>query len=528
MTTTRRRVMQGAAALAGGALASERAAAQGAAPISIALAARAPTGLSPQQTAQTGGDNWAVRQCFDWLVKPADGTFALRPEDFRPNLAESWESSQDARTWTYRLRRGVQFHKGYGEMTSEDVAFTFGRHLDPNLVTNQKALYANMASCEAVDRYTVRFTTHRPDPMFAGSMLNNISSGILSKKAFQERGQGFGMDPIGTGPYQVESVSQTQGVLFSAFPQYFDGPAATAQLRVQFIADTTARTLAFASGQVDMIEGVRQPGWIPSMRQRMPQAHFDATAPGSFNTLHLNLTRPPLDNLKVRQAIRYAINNEAIAAAYPGLAVAMVGIIAPQFIGSVRKADLPPELRYDPDPRRARALLTEAGFPNGVTIQCFTSQREDFASIMLMVQEQLRAANIRLDMRIIDHATMHAENRRDRNSVALYSSSFPPVPTQPFLFQLLASAEVKADGTGGENYSHYRDLDALIQRAEDEPDFERRAALIQDMEKQVLRDLPLLGLVTLSYVIARNPRIDVGFPVRSGPAFWPLNKARRV
>ena len=323
-------------------------------------------------------------------------------------------------------------------------------------------------------------------------------------------------------------MSQTQGVLFSAFPQSFAGLAVTSQLRVGFIADTTARTLAFASGQVDMIEGVRQPGWIPSMRQRMPQAQFDATAPGSFNTLHLNLTRPPLDNPKVRQAIRYAINNEALAAAYPSLSVPMVGIIAPQFIGSVSKSDLPPELRYDHDPRKARALLAEAGHPNGVTIQCFTSQREDFSSLMLMIQEQLRAVGIRLDMRIIDHATMHAENRRDRNSVALYSSSFPPVPTQPFLYQLLASAEVKPDGTGGENFSHYKELDALIQRAEDEPDFEQRALLIQDMEKQVLRDLPLLGLVTLSYVIARNPRVDVGYPVRSGPAFWPLNRAKRV
>ena len=92
-------------------------------------------------------------------------------------------------------------------------------------------------------------------------------------------------------------MSQTQGVLFSAFPQSFAGLAVTSQLRVGFIADTTARTLAFASGQVDMIEGVRQPGWIPSMRQRMPQAQFDATAPGSFNTLHLNLTRPPLERV---------------------------------------------------------------------------------------------------------------------------------------------------------------------------------------------------------------------------------------
>jgi len=68
----------------------------------------------------------------------------------------------------------------------------------------------------------------------------------------------------------------------------------------------------------------------------------------------------------------------------------------------------------------------------------------------------------------------------------------------------------------------------LIERAQDEPDFEKRIALIQDIERQVLRDLPLLGIVTLSCVIARNPRVDIGFPVRSGYAYWPLNRARRV
>jgi peptide/nickel transport system substrate-binding protein len=281
-----------------------------------------------------------------------------------------------------------------------------------------------------------------------------------------------------------------------------------------------------------MIEGVRAPGWIPTMRGRSAQTIFDATAPGSFNLLHLNLTRPPLNDLRIRQAIRYAISNEQIASAFAGLAAPMVGIIAPQFAGSVKAEALPPELRYGHDIRRAKALLAEAGFANGVTIPCFTSQREDYAAIMLIIQEQLRAAGINLDLKIIDHATMHAENRKDRNSIALYSSSYPPVPTQPFLQCLSAGAEVKPDGSGGENYSHYGaavpGIDALIEKAQDEPDFEKRTALIREVETQVLRDLPLLGIVTLSYVIARNPRVDIGYPVKSGYAYWPLNRARKA
>jgi peptide/nickel transport system substrate-binding protein len=106
------------------------------------------------------------------------------------------------------------------------------------------------------------------------------------------------------------------------------------------------------------------------------------------------------------------------------------------------------------------------------------------------------------------------------------------VPTQALLEQLSSSAVVKPDSTGGGNFSHYGvaipGVDALLERVLDEPDFARRAALCQDVERQVLRDLPDLGLLTLSYVIARNPRVDLGYPVTSGYAYWPLRRARVI
>jgi peptide/nickel transport system substrate-binding protein len=500
--------------------------------ITIALAARAPAGINPQQTGLTGGDNWAIYQVFNTLVRAPDGKFATRPEDFEPSLAESWESSADAKTWTYKLRQGVQFHKGYGEMTSEDVLFTFGRHLDPEIVTGGKVQFANIAAVDAPDAYTVVFTLKRPDPLFNGSAISVLPAGILSKKAFEEKGEAFNLDPVGTGCYQVESVNETEGIMLAAFPEHFGEQPATASVRISFIADTTARTLAFASGQVDMIEGVRAPGWIPSMQQRSAETIFDATAPGSFNMLHLNLTRAPLDDLRVRQAIRYAIDNEALASAYGPLAAPMVGIIATQFEGSVRKEDLPPELQYNYDPEKAKVLLAEAGHPEGITIPCYTSQREDYSAIMLMIQEQLRAVGINLALDIIDHNAFHGENRADKNAMPLNSSSYGPVPINVFLQQVSAAAEVKADGTGQGNFSHYGvaipGIDDLLAQAQDEPDFDKRTLIVQEIEKKLLTDLPILGIITLSYVIARNPRIDLGFPVESGFAYWPLSRAKRV
>jgi len=500
--------------------------------ITIALASRAPVGLNPQQTGLNGGDNWAVDQLFDTLVKSPDGRWAVKPDEFLPSIAESWDSSADAKSWTYRIRKGVKFHKNYGEVTADDVVFTFGRQIDPKLVTANKVFYANIATCEAIDPMTVRFTLKNPDPLFNASCASTLSVSIMSKKAFEEKGEGFNTDPIGTGPYQLQSFSPTDGLLLVAFPDHFGGPPATPNLRITFIADTTARTLAFASGQVDMIEGVRAPGWINSMKQRSPATVFDATAPGSHNTLNINLTRKPLDNLKVRQAIRYGIDNAQIAAAFQGIASPMVGVIASQFAGSVKVEDLPQELQYKPDPEKAKALIAEAGFANGVTIPCFVSQREDYASIMLMIQEQLRAAGINLDLKIIDHTTFHSDNRQDKNALALYSSSFPPVPTLTLSSQLASAAEVKADGKGQGNYSHYGvampGIDDLLAKAQAEPDFDKRIAIMQEAEKKVLADLPLLGIIALSYVVARNPRVDIGYKVESGPAYWSLAKARRV
>jgi peptide/nickel transport system substrate-binding protein len=164
--------------------------------ITIALAARAPGGLNPQQSGLTGGDNWTIYQLFNTLVRAPDGRFATRPEEFEPSLAESWESTPDAKTWTYHLRKGVQFHKGYGEMTSEDVMFTFGRQLNKDLVTNGKVQFSNIESIEAPDAYTFIVKLKRPDPLFNGSAASVLAASIMSKKAFEEKGEeAFSFDP---------------------------------------------------------------------------------------------------------------------------------------------------------------------------------------------------------------------------------------------------------------------------------------------------------------------------------------------
>lgn len=500
--------------------------------ITVAFGARSSNGLNPQLPSINGADAWMVVQIFDRLVTHPDGRWATNPSEFVPGLAESWEVSEDAKTWTYKLRKGVKFHRNHGELSADDVVFTFERHLNPEINTSFKSFYQNIASVKATDELTVVFTLKQPDPLLNGTCIAHQSACILPKKAFEELGEKFNTNPIGTGAYQFESLDTASGLKLTAFPEYFGGPATTPNLSVRYIADTTARTLAFASGDVDMIEGVRAPGWIDSMGQQNAETVFDTTAPGSLNTLNINVTRGALADIRVRQAIRYAIDGNAIASAFGGISTPMVGILASQFPGSVKRDELPEDLRYSYNPEKASQLLSEAGFSDGLTIPCYISQREDYSSIMLMIQEQLREVKINLDLKIIDHATYHSDNRKDKNTLVLRSVSYAPVPTQPFSDMLVSFANVKPDSSGGENYSHYGiaipGIDDLMEKALAEGDFEKRVELVKDIEKKVLTDLPAMGIVTLAYVVARNPRVDIGFKVSGGPAFWPLRHAKRA
>ncbi len=534
MAFTRRSLAMRTAALAASAasLGGEHAARaqQGGDTIRLALAARGVRTIDPARSIQ-GADNWAIIHIHDTLVDSPDGRFALKPDEFRPRLAKSWSLSPDGKTWTFQLREGVQFHKGYGECTAEDVAFSLDRARDPKQSGTNRVLYDNIAEVSATGKYAAAVTLKSPDPLLLSGTMQDYSAVILCKKAVLEKGDAIGSDPIGTGAYQFGSIDPdpSKGVLMTANPDHFLGAPATKRLQIMYIPDTTARTLALLSGAVHMIEGVRAPGWTGSIKQKRPTLLFDVAAPGSLFTMQFNLTRKPLDDLRVRQAFAHAIDRDAIARALAPIGRRTYGLNPPGYPGGLTEAMVPAELRYPFDPARAKALLAQAGFPNGCKLDAYTSQREDYSSIMLIVQELMRKVGVAINMQIIDHTTFHANDRKDMNSLPQYSSAYPPVPSLPLADSLEKSGEVKADGSGGVNYSHYGvampGIDDLLATAAAEADYDKRIAILQKAELKVMTDLPLIPLSTNGYLIVRDPRVKLGFEVTSGYAYWRLDKA---
>jgi peptide/nickel transport system substrate-binding protein len=355
----------------------------------------------------------------------------------------------------------------------------------------------------------------------------------MSKKAVEEKGEEeIGTDPIGTGVYVLESVATdpSQGVTLVANDAYWDTPAVTPKLQVLYIADTTARTLAILSGDVHMIEGVRAPGWGDSIKQRDDSLIFDVVSPGSFFTLHVSLVAPPFDDPKIRQALFYAIDRDEITTAIAPISQRSYGLNPPSFPGAFTKETIPAEAAYDYDPEKAKALLAEAGKPDGFSFPNITSQREDFSAIMLMIQDQLKRVGIDMQLEIKDHTAFHADQNIGKNTLFQQSQALPPVPTQAIVTYLAKESVVRADGNGGTNFSQYGvampGIDDQLAKALAEPDIDKRSELVREMEVQALKDAVLLMISTNGFMVVRSPKVDLGYEVVSGYVNWPLSQAK--
>ena len=255
------------------------------------------------------GDEFATRRTYNTLISPPDGTTRIQTDQLQGELADMWQMSPDGRTWTFHLRHGVQWHKGFGEFTSDDVAFTIKRMADPKTGSQYSANFRQIESVDTPDAYTAVMHLSQPSPFFyAFCCMPRFGGYMQSRKAVEQLGDKLRLNPVGTGPFEFVSYEPKQKIVWRAFDRYWDGKPKIDRLEELFLTETAARTLAFVKGDVDMIEGAAVPGWFQSLKKQKPDAIFDYGRPGGTWALFLNMTRKPLDDIRVRQAIAHAID----------------------------------------------------------------------------------------------------------------------------------------------------------------------------------------------------------------------------
>ena len=165
------------------------------------------------------GDEFAIRQIYNTLVSPPDGTTKMQANQLQGELAESWEMSPDARTWTFHLRHGVQWHKGFGEFTSDDVAFTIKRMADPKTGSQYSANFRQIASVDTPDAYTVVMASQR-SPVRSSTRSAACRASAATCRAGRRSSNSAtncALNPVGTGPFEFVGYEPKQKIVLRAF-----------------------------------------------------------------------------------------------------------------------------------------------------------------------------------------------------------------------------------------------------------------------------------------------------------------------
>ena len=320
-----------------------------------------------------------------------------------PRLAERLDNP-DPLTYVARLRRGVKFHDGR-EMTSKDVVYTYASFLDPAYISPFKGAFRVMRSVRALDDYTVEFTLNEPFAAFPAQL-----AGV---PPIVPAGSGDSMRtlPIGTGPYRFVSAHDDT-VTLAAFDGYFGGAPNNAGIVLKVVPDDTMRGLELRKGSVDVVVNDLPPDMVHQLEQ---SGEFKITRePGlDFSYLGFNMRDPVLRDKRVRHAIGYAINRDAIVTYLRrGLARPAFGLVPPQ-----AWAFEPNVTTFPYDPARAKALLDEAGYrdPDGdgpqprLRLSLKISTNEETRLQSTVMQQDLRRVGIDLDLRSYEFATFFAD-----------------------------------------------------------------------------------------------------------------------
>jgi len=462
--------------------------------------------LDPHLNSSTPGRGF-LQWIFNGLVRIKPGE--LSPEFMEPDLAERWESSADGKTWTFHLRQGVQCHGGFGEFTAEDAVFSLNRAATRD-TSSFSSDYVAFDRVEAVDRYTVRITLKNTIPSLLGAVMNYAGGFQVCKAAVEQMGnEGFRRRPIGTGPFAfAEYVPQQYGRLV-ANDQYFRGKPQIREVMYRFIPSDAARDLAFQAGELDMIYGRQDQTWF-NRTQQLPNVRVIAMQPAEMSVIHLNMTMPPLDDIRVRQAIAHAINRDQIVQLRgTNTSVTALSVVPRGYLGHNPNAPLLP-----PDTARARALLAEAGHPNGITIRAIHTTLPGMMSVMEGIQAQLRRAGITLEITPVEHATFHQQIRQNLSQVVHFQAARFPV-ADVYLTQFFHSRSIVGTPTAVTNFSHCRVADAEIDAARGETDRDRAVALWREAQDKIVREVCAVPVYEQMQLWAYRTNLDLGYELKA-------------
>ncbi|GHF43074.1 peptide/nickel transport system substrate-binding protein [Deinococcus metalli] len=437
-----------------------------------------PVGLDPHVTQATSTRN-QLENVYDTLVAfDASGKVV-------PSLAIRWTTSKDGLTWTFTLRPGVRFHNGRA-LEASDVVYSIGRIKDPATKSPRSGDFELVKSITAPNKSTVVMTLSKPFSPLLSKLAFSLNV-IVPKEAVAT----LNTKPVGTGPFTfVEYVPQTRMVL-KKNPNFWGRDAKGTKLpyldgiTFTYLPDATARVTALRTGTVDWIEYVPSTD-ITSLKGNAAVNVIGGPA-ANYRSLFLNVNQKPLNDPRVRRALAYAMNNQEI------VDVALLGVGGLPSAGTV----LPngsyygqPDATYGkPNLDKARALLKEAGYPNGFTLELKVTSTYDFLRTPAeIIQAQLAPLGVKVNITALEWSVYLPDILKKNYMATILGESGQGDPDD-YLYTPFAS-------DSGGNLTNFKDatIDGLLDQGRQTSDPAARKAIYAKVQQRLVELSPMVFL----------------------------------
>jgi peptide/nickel transport system substrate-binding protein/oligopeptide transport system substrate-binding protein len=445
--------------------------------------------------------NWSmIKSLFDGLMDYEPGTTNLKPD-----LAESFDISEDGKIFTFKLRSGVKFHNGR-EMTAEDVKYSIERATNPKTQGPGAGFFHSIKGYDAVvggtaetlegitvvDPRTIKFELSQPDATFLHVMAINFAH-VVPKEEVEKYGADFGKHPVGTGAFKLAEWTLGQRIVFERNPDYWNkGLPHLDKITFEIGQEPIVALLRLQKGEID----VPGDGIPPAKFQEVmndPEQKARVVVGGQLHTgyLTMNTQMPPFDNVKVRQAVNMALNKDRIVQLINNRAVPANQPLPPSMPGYDKAFT-----GYAYDVEKAKALLAEAGFANGFDTQLFAMNTDPNPRIAQAIQQDLAAVGIKASIQALAQANVIEAGGQKDGAPMIWSGGMAWIADFPdpsnFYGPILGCGGAVA---GGWNWAWYcnKELDAKAAEADamtDPAKMEERNKMWSAIYGKIMEDAP--------------------------------------
>jgi ABC-type transport system substrate-binding protein len=445
---------------------------------------------------------------YDSLLdcQTVDGKATLEPD-----LAKSWDVSDDGLVYTFHLQEGVKFHNG-NDFTAEDVEYTIDRMMNPetqavntdffNMIQGATDRYEGKADSvsgvKVIDDYTVQITLEKPFAPFLAN-LATPSCSIYDKDATEAAGDKFGIDPsvtVGTGPFKVVSWTLNDKIVLEKNPDYFRGAPKVDGIELIQVPDDDTQKLMYENGELDIVDLSSSASNLQYFLSNDKYKDKLVTGPEAGEWFYFfNVNEKPTDDVRVRKAIQYAIDRQTILdQLYSGQGVVINSMLPNGFEGSYDAA----EIAYDPD--KSKQLLADAGYADGCDITLYqTTDSPATLALNQIVQSMLETVGFKVTITQLDDAAFTAQ-RKD-GKIGFAKSSWWADYNDPdnFLYTFFST---KNASVRSNNYAN-TEVQQELEDARAETDSTKRMQMYAEIDTAIVQDDAIvLPLFQFTHIVA--------------------------